>query len=717
MKQVVQDLRSGKPSVLDVPVPMPAKGQVLVRTAASLVSAGTERTLIAFAGKSAVGKAVARPDLVRQTLEKARQEGPLAALQAVQSRLDQPVPLGYSSSGVVEAVGDGVESVKVGDRVACAGGGHAVHAEFALVPENLLARLPAGVELEAGAFGTLGAIALHGFRLSGARVGERVAVLGLGLLGQLAMQIVQAAGCRALGVDLDPERVSLAEQVGGRAVIREQALEAGRAFTDELGFDAVMICAHTDTNDPLVLAGDLARDRAKVVLVGVVGMQLPRRLYYEKELDLVVSRSYGPGRYDPAYEQQGHDYPIGYVRWTERRNIESFLELLERRRVVIEHLISHRFPVGQAGQAYELLRNGQAEHSLAILITYDQQVGVERRVAAPHPAVRRDPSIKLGMLGAGNFAQRVTIPILRRLPQVELVGIATAAGLSAAHSASRFGFGYAGTDPAALINDEHINTVAVLTRHVSHAAATAEALSAGKHVFCEKPLSIDLEGLEQVRAALEGATGLLTVGFNRRFAPMAQRMKAFLSQANQPISAHYRVNAGQLPADHWVHDPKVGGGRLIGEVCHFVDFLVYLIGSMPLQATASSLPNSSPHPADNLHLSLTFPDGSLGSIQYVAAGDRAYPKERVEAFGGRRVAVLDDFRRLELVSGGRRKVTRSRWRQDKGHRRIWQAFIQAILEGGPPPIAYAELEAVTRATFAASQSLRSGRPVDLEAVD
>lgn len=698
---------------MDVPVPVPAAGQVLVRTAASVVSAGTERMLVELAGKSMLGKAVARPDLVRKTLDKARREGPWAAMEAVRSRLNQPVPLGYSSAGVVEQVGAGVQGVHGGDRVACAGGGHAVHAEYAVVPSNLLAPLPDEVDFESGAFATLGAIALHGYRSTGSQLGEHVAVIGLGLLGQLAVQIVQAAGGQAFGVDLDPDRVALARDLGAQAALRNEAGEAGMAQTGGQGFDAVLICAHAADNDPLELAAELARDRARVVLIGVVDMQVPRAQYYEKELDLVVSRSYGPGRYDPRYEEQGHDYPIGYVRWTEQRNITAFLRLLQAGQVQVKPLITHRYQIAEAEAAYAALLEAQDPAPLGVLLTYDGSPPPEPRLPLRTGPRRKDAVVRLGALGAGNYAQQVTFPILKRLRQVELVGLATASGLSSAHAGRRFGFGYADSEAASLIQDEQINTVAVLTPHHLHAELTREALLAGKHVFCEKPLSIDLKGLDGVMEALEKTAGLLTVGFNRRFAPMARRMREFMAAAGEPLSVHYRVNAGALPADHWQHDPDIGGGRLIGEGCHFLDFLTYLIGALPTQVVTRGLPDAPRYADDNVTVTLRYADGSLGTLQYVAAGDAAYSKERVEAFGGGRVAVLDDFRRLELVSGGRKRVSRSWLRQDKGHRALWEAFSDAIRHGGEPPIPYRELQSVTRATIEAVHSLRSGEAINL----
>ncbi len=707
MKQVVQDLRSDLPEVLDVPVPSPAPGTALIRTVASFVSAGTERTVIEFAGKGIIGKARARPDLVRQTIDTVRKDGLLNTLQAVRSRLDQPLPLGYSSAGVVEELGEGITSLRPGDRVACAGG-YAVHAEFAAVPEMMIARLPESVDFESGAAATLGSVALHAFRLSEVQVGERVAVIGLGLLGQLALQIARAAGCETLGVDVDDARVGLARGIGGSAIIREQAVETGKAFTSGDGFDAVLVCAHSNDNDPLELAAALARDRATVVLVGVVGMEIPRKPYYEKELKFVVSRSYGPGRYDPTYEEAGIDYPIGYVRWTEGRNIGGFLDLVAAKKVHVAPLITHRFPVEQAEQAYQLIAGGSQQPTLGVLLTYGGQAPVERRLTLSDRA-RKDSLVSLGALGAGNFARNVTFPVLKKMNEVELIGLATGSGVSASDTGKRYGFSYATTEAAEVIKDNSINTVAVLTRHHLHAGQVVDALRAGKHVFCEKPLAIDEEGLEAVMDALNAADGLLTVGFNRRFAPMGLHMREFVSQAGEPLSVHYRVNAGPLPSDHWVHDPAQGGGRIIGEACHFIDYLTFLMGAVPEQVHAQGIPGGH---GDNVHISARFPDGSVGTVDYLASGDKAFPKERVEAFGGGRVAVLDDFRSLELVSGG--KVNRKSSGQDKGHHAIWQAFTAAIRQGGPAPIPYRELVGVTRATFAVVESLRTGHAVEIE---
>lgn len=719
MKQLLQNLRSGETSVAVVPIPGVKSGTALVRSAASLVSAGTERMLVEFAEKSLMGKARSRPDLVRQVLDKARREGLLPTIEAAFNRLDQPMPLGYSSAGTIVALGAGMPGFKVGDRVACAGGGYAVHAEYTLVPRNLLATLPDTVDFDSAAFATLGAIALHGFRLSGAGLGEKVAVIGLGLLGLLAVGIAHAAGCQVLGIDLDPARVALALDMGAaQAVLRPQAEEAALAFSAGRGLDAVLICADTPSADPVELAGQIARDRANVVAVGAVGLQIPRKVYYEKELSFINSRSYGPGRYDPAYEENGQDYPIGYVRWTEGRNLAAIVSLLASRQLDVRPLISHRFPIDQAPAAYELITGKRKEPFLGVLLTYPDTADSEQpasfstdavptvlNAAAPVEAVR------LGVLGAGNFAAAVLLPAIKRLPGIELVGIRSGSGVSASHAARKFGFRYAAESGEQLLEDPQINTLAVLTRHNLHAVQVIAALGAGKHTFCEKPLALNHQELDEIFQELQkpGAP-LLTVGFNRRFAPHAVRLHKFFQDRQEPLLAHYRVNAGFLPANHWLHDPAVGGGRIIGEGCHFIDFLTFLVGQPPVSVTAAALPDLGRYNSDNTVLTFTFPDGSLGSLTYLANGDKSFAKERLEVFCAGRVAVLDDFRSLELVRDGRRQVMRTRLRQDKGHQAEWTAFAQAITQTGLPPIPYEQLFGVSQASFAAAAALQSAQP-------
>jgi predicted dehydrogenase/threonine dehydrogenase-like Zn-dependent dehydrogenase len=714
MKQLLQNLNDGVTRVVDVPMPSPKPGTALIRTGASLVSAGTERMLVEFAEKNLVGKARSRPDLVKQLLDKARREGVLSTIEAAFNRLDQPITLGYSSAGTIIELGAGLQGFQVGDRVACAGGGHAVHAEFAVVPQNLMVKLPPGIDDEHGAFATLGAVALHGFRLGQPQVGETVAVIGLGLLGLLSVGLARAAGCRVIGVDLDPARVKLAKQIGAEAVLRAEAEAAVAVFTDSLGADIVLIAADTPADDPVELAGEIARDRGRVVAVGAVGMNIPRRTYFYKELDFRVSRSYGPGRYDPIYEEGGVDYPPGFVRWTAGRNMAAFLGLIASGSLDISALITHRFAIQDAPAAYDLITGKSGDLFLGVLLTYSQEEDAQngslsQTITLSSRAVPAD-RIRLGVLGAGNIASAVMLPSLRSLSSIELVSIASASGVSARHAADKHRFQVAASSAEAVIDDPNVNTVAILTRHNLHAAQAVAALAAGKHVFCEKPLALNAEELHGVFQQLEHDDApLLTVGFNRRFAPHAVKLHDFFAARREPLWAHVRVNAGFLPPDHWLHDPAVGGGRIIGEGVHFIDFLTYLVGAPPVSVTAAALPDGGRYRQDNLTLIFAFSDGSTGTLSYLANGDKSVPKERIEVFSGGRVGVLDDFRALELVVDGRRSRDRSRLRQDKGHKAEWVAFAAAIESGGPPPIPYGHLRGVHLAAYAAMRALQTGQ--------
>jgi predicted dehydrogenase/threonine dehydrogenase-like Zn-dependent dehydrogenase len=726
MKQLLQNISNGETLVVDVPIPQVRAGMALVRTHASLVSAGTERMLVEFGEKSLLGKALSRPDLVRQVADKARREGVLSTLESAFNRLDQPMPLGYSSSGVIEMLGDGLQGYKVGDKVACAGGGYAVHAEYALVPHNLLALLPEQVDFESAAFTTLGAIALHGFRLSQAQLGETVGVIGLGLLGQLTVMLASAAGCQVFGVDLDQARVKLATQLGATAVQRSSAVEAALAFSHGRGLDNILICADTPADDPVELAGEIARDRGHVVAIGAVGLSLPRKVYYTKELSFINSRSYGPGRYDPAYEESGQDYPIGYVRWSEGRNLEAFVKLLADHQVDVKRLITHRFPIEDAPAAYELITGKSNQPFLGVLLTYpdaDNKLLTPQSTTAPIKKtglpVAGVNTVRLGVVGAGNFANAVMLPALKKVPSIELVSITSGSGFHAQLAAKKYNFKYAALSEIEILNDPQVNTVSILTRHHLHAEQVVRALQAGKNVFCEKPLAITADQLSQIKQQLLNGdvSPLLTVGFNRRFAPMARKLAEFINMHREPLVVSYRINAGSIPLAHWVQDPAQGGGRIIGEACHFIDFLTFLVGEVPTMVTAHSLPDDNRYREDNVGMTLNFPDGSIGTIFYLANGDKSFPKERIEVFSGGMVAVLDDFRTLELVSQGKRQVIRSSLRQDKGHRAEWEAFSQAIIAGGPPPIPYYQLFGVTQVTFAVLKSIRNRQPVKVVSSD
>jgi predicted dehydrogenase/threonine dehydrogenase-like Zn-dependent dehydrogenase len=727
MKQLLQDAGTGELKAAEVPVPQLLPGGVLVRVAASLVSAGTERASAEFASKNLLAKAKARPDLVRDVLAKLRRDGLASTLQIVRSRLDQPQSVGYSSAGVVVAVGDGVADIDVGDRVACAGAGYAVHAEFACVPRMLVAKIPerGNVSYEEAAFGTVGAICLHGIRTAEVALGDTVAVIGLGLLGQITVQLLKAAGCRVFGMDLLRQRADLAIGSGAEATCTSAREFRDLCFqkTGGVGVDSVLITAETPSSDPVNLAAELARDRAIVVAVGTVGMELQRKLYYEKELDFRISRSYGPGRYDVAYEQKGRDYPIGHVRWTETRNLEAFLQFIADGKLNLPSLITHRFPMEQATRAYDLITGSTGEPFLAALITYaGAESGIAPNASEKIPVSAVAPSsgsIGLGVLGAGSFAQNTLLPALKAIRGVSFIGVCNATGPRSRNAAEKFGFSYCSNSERELLQDPKIKAVLIATRHNLHAGQSLRALRAGKAVFCEKPLCLN----EGELAALVCATAtsaspeenapFLMVGFNRRFAPMAIQLRQFLSAIHEPLAIHYRVNAGYIPADHWVNDPEQGGGRILGEVCHFVDFLCFLAGACPIEVQAQTVGNPGQYSMDNVVASLKFANGTLGTISYLASGDKSTSKERVEVFGGGSVAILEDFRRLELVRNGRKQITRARWGQDKGHKAEMQAFVDALL-GKTPPIPFEQVVGSTLATLRLQSSCQTGQALTVE---
>ena len=726
MKQVLQHARTGEVAVVEVPDDGLRPGYVLVQVAASLVSAGTERAASEFAGKSLWQKAKARPDLVRDVLEKVRRDGFLSAAQAVRSRLDQPLELGYSSSGTVTAVDKGVSDLRVGDRVACAGAGYAVHAEVASVPRLLVARIPTeSVLFDEAAFTTVGAAALHGIRTADVKLGDVVAVIGLGLLGQLTAQLLKAAGCRVIGMDIDAGRAQLAKRLGAdqTSVSAPEFAELCSVLSNGYGVDSVVITAATPSSDPVNLAGKVTRERAIVVAVGTVGMDIERKLYYEKELDFRISRSYGPGRYDSSYEQKGRDYPIGYVRWTENRNMEAFLQLLAERKLDVRSLITHRIPIDRAPEAYEIISGRSGLSSLGVMICYPEKreeiprLELLPKTSASSPDNGRrceEKSVAVGLLGAGNFALSTLLPAIRSVAGAKLMSVCSPKGSHSRHAAQKFGFRLCTTDKQQILHDPDINTVVIATRHDLHASLVLASLHAGKHIFCEKPLCLTREELDEIIQAHTTARGksrcFLMVGFNRRFAPMASRMKAFLETIHEPLVMHYRVNAGSLPPGHWVDDSQEGGGRIISEVCHFIDFLSFLAGALPVEVQTHTPGGGSRLGDDNVVISLKFSNGSQGTISYLVNGDRSFSKERVEVFGGGATAVLEDFRRLELRGRGRRQVFRSWLRQDKGHAAEWKAFVHAIKTGGEAPIPFEEIVATTLATFGVIESRSSGKP-------
>ena len=716
MKQVLQNRKSGKISIGEVPVPAVQPGRVLIRTVASLISAGTERASVESARKSLVQEARARPDLVKAVIDRARRDGIRSTLDAVRGKLASSQALGYSAAGTVMSVGDGVTEFVPGQRVACAGVGYASHAEVLSVPKNLVVALPDDVDFQAGAFGTLGAIALQGVRLAEPTLGESMLVIGLGLVGQLTVQLLKANGCRVFGVDLDQSRVDLARQLGADAA----AISAGDTRTAVMnwsegrGVDAVLITAATDSNEPIEFAGEVSRLKGRVVVVGMTGLSVPRPSYFKRELSLQISMSYGPGRYDPEYEEHGHDYPFGYVRWTEKRNIEAFLELVRQGRVAVEPLISHRFDVDDGERAYELIAGDVNEPYLAVLLSYDPQRELSRTVELTtevKPRTPREQSVRLGVIGAGSYVTAMLLPQFKNAG-AELAAVTTASGVTAVDVGRKFGFRQAASDANEIIDDGQVNLVVVGTRHDSHAALATKALQSNKHVFVEKPLALNDEQLDTVLRAAADSSGSLMVGFNRRFAPLAQKAKEFFAGRQAPLAILYRVNAGRLPREHWLQDPVQGGGRIIGEVCHFIDLMQYLTGSLTASVFAESI-TAERHDVlnhDSVFITLRFADGSSGSIAYLSEGDKALTKERVEIFGEGKTFVIDDFLYASAYHNSREDKISLR-SQDKGQAEEVKQVCAMVLSGGAPLIAIDELAATTRATFRILDSLRTGQPI------
>lgn len=718
MKQVIQNARSGKLSLKDVPEPRVRSGSVLVRTRASLISAGTERMVIDFARKSLVGKAKERPDLVAKVLEKASRDGLAATFKAVLARLDEPLPLGYSASGEVVEVGAGLEGTfVVGQRVALAGAGLANHAELNVVPKALVAPIPDDVTFEEASFATLTSIAMAGVRNLRVGLGDVVAVLGVGLVGQLASQLLTLQGARVIAVDTNPDRLALAKSLRAELtwVLSEAGLpEAVGALTQGRGCDGILVAAATESSEPLEMAAEIARDRAPVVMVGKTGTEFPYAAFMKKELSLMVSRSYGPGRYDDEFESRGVRYPVGWVRWTESDNLAESLRLMSLsapRRLDVQSLVTHRFGIAAAESAYSLITAGKAP-SLGVILTYE---GWTPKPAAPALLTKGEAQNKcvLGVIGAGNFARAMLLPQLARLPNVEMAMLATARGHTADHGTETFNFTHGTTDAQQVLDDPRINAVLIATRHADHADFTARALAAGKSVLVEKPLGLNHKELSHVWDTRLKSKGFFTVGFNRRFAPMAVTIRKHLSAHIGPKMLLLRVNAGALASDSWVNAESEGGGRILGELCHFIDLARFLAGSAitSVDAKAAQVTHGV---ADDLTVTLTFADGSLATILYTALGDSAYSKERFEAFSGGTVVALDNFLTLSVTGMGRTRTTKARMGQDKGHGAELAAFANAVVAGGPAPIPEQELIETSLATLLVLESLQKGHAITMD---
>jgi predicted dehydrogenase/threonine dehydrogenase-like Zn-dependent dehydrogenase len=715
MKQVLQNVKTGEVSVTDVPVPAGRPGFVLVRTAASLISAGTERLTVEAAQKSLVSRAVAQPALVKQVLQRARTEGVANTVDAVRAKLASGIALGYSAAGTVIQVGEGVTNLRAGDRVACAGVGYASHAEVLSVPKNLCVRLPERISFDSAAFGTVGAIALQGVRLAEPTLGESVVVIGLGLIGQVTVQLLKANGCHVFGIDLDQTKIDLAINSGADdgCAPNDEAKRRVLEWSRGRGADAVLITAATQSNEPIELAGEISRQKGRVIVVGAVGLNVPRSTFYDRELTFRISKSYGPGRYDPEYEERGQDYPLPYVRWTEGRNIEAFLDLIAAGSVNVERLITHRFHLEHTEDAYKLITGESSEPYIGVVLKYDAERQLETRI--PIAARKSSPAgaVRIGMIGAGGYGKGVLLPLFKSAG-AELRSIATASGVTAREVAARFGFSSCVSSADEVLGDEEANLIVIATRHGTHAELAQRALERGKNVFVEKPLSLNDQQLDRVLQAAATSGGQLMVGFNRRFSPLALAARDFFANPKTPLSINYRVNAGRVPRGHWAQDEAEGGGRIIGEVCHFVDFAQFITGSLTTRVFAEAIAsdNANVTSEDSVFITLRTADGSNASIAYLAEGDASMPKERIEIFGGGKSFVIDDFKSATSYAGGRENITKLR-AQDKGQPNEIRAVFAVVCEGHPAPIALEDLAATTRATFRIRESLRTGLPVEV----
>ena len=711
MKQILQSARSGELELVEVPSPTPAPGQVLVANHYSVVSPGTEKMALEFARKSLVSKARSRPDLVKQVLKKLQHEGPMPTYRAVTTRLEAPQPLGYATAGVVVAVGEGVEGFAPGDRVACAGAGYANHAEFVTVPDNLVVHVPAELELDKAAYATLGAIAMQGVRVADPRLGEIVAVIGLGLIGQLTVQLLRAAGCQVLAIDINEDRIAEAMDQGATwsALPGDDHEPWKNAATHGYGADIAIVTAASESSAPITLAADLCRVKGCVVAVGATAMNLDRRSFYPKELELRMSMSYGPGRYDRRYEELGLDYPISHVRWTENRNLQSFVNLAAAGDIDPAKLDAEVVAFEDAERSYEALAKGERKN-LAIIFKYKGAPDEARTLELAKPSARRDGDVGIAFVGAGNYAKAQLIPAIASASKVRKVQVVTATGASARRTSEKYDYASCGTDPQEVFENDAVDLVFIATQHDSHASLAREAMKAGKAVWLEKPIGLDQESVRELVAAARDTQGFLSVGYNRRFSPHAEKIRETFDGRSEPMSIRYTVAAGATPAGTWVTDPKTGGGRIIGECCHFIDLCIYLVGTLPSSVYARGL-SRDPERDDSFVANVSFTDGSVATLEYLANASAELPKERFEVSSERKTAICENFRSTTVMGGTPLKTLN----QNKGQREAVLAVIEACRTGAGSPFTLEELTANSETTFGILESMRTGQAVDITA--
>jgi polar amino acid transport system substrate-binding protein len=713
MKQLIQNFKTGELYVDDIPIPSISSGMVLVKNEYSLISAGTERGTVKVGNASLLGKAKQRPDLVAQVLQNIKKEGFSATISKVKTKLDSLKALGYSTSGIVIASMDTNGVFKPGDRVACAGQDYASHSEVVAVPQNLVTKLPDGVTFEEASFTTLGAIAMQGVRQAEPKLGERVCVIGLGLLGQITCQILRANGCAVFGIDLSDYLVKLAEDISvDKALNRNDSnlISACDNFTKGYGFDSVIITAAAPSNDPVELSSEILKKKGRVIIVGAVKMDLQRDPhFYRKELELRMSCSYGPGRYDVNYEEQGHDYPFSYVRWTEQRNMEAFIDLLSRKSINVKPLITQVFDITEAKKAYDIILGKVKEKHIGILLKYNADDSVNRTlIQIKNNSIN---SVNVGFIGAGSFAQSYLIPNVKTWG-ASIDGVVTSRGITSKNVADKFGFNFCSTDSNDVIGNKEINTVFIATPHSSHAGLVIKTLESGKPLFVEKPLALNIDQLNSVIEAKSNHPQQLLVGFNRRFAPVCQAIKSEFKNISEPLVVNIRVNAGLIPREHWTQQAEVGGGRIIGEICHFIDLMQYFTDSEPVRVFAESINtiNTKITSEDNLAVVVKFADGSVGNLTYLANGDKALPKERIEVFGAGRVGIINDFRDGIMIRNGKTIKLKS---SGKGHKEEINAFLNAVKEGKESPISFRSVCLTTLTTFKIKDSLSTGLPQEI----
>lgn len=711
MKQLIQSFKTGELGLFEVPAPVCGENGALVQTTVSLVSAGTEKMLVDFAKKSLLAKAKDRPDLVKQVVDKMKKEGVKNTLEKVFTKLDTPIPLGYSVAGRVVEVGSNMSGLNIGDRVACGGAGYANHAEVNYVPKNLMVKIPDGVDDVDASFVTVGAIALQGVRQTAPLLGERIAVMGLGLLGQLTVQLLKANGCKVIGSDIDPDKMALAKKLGADEVCHaSELITKANEFSNGHGVDAVIVTASTSSNGPITDAAEISRMRGRVVLVGMVGMDVPRNTYYKKELSIKLSMAYGPGRYDPEYEEKGIDYPYDLVRFTEQRNFEAFLGLIEEGKISPKELLTHEYDFDDAMTAYDLLEGKIQEKYLGIILKYKNEIKLDEHkiVQRTTKAVSSD-KVNVGLIGAGNFTKSVILPNMQKVGGYELVGLCTATGVSAQGTGKKYDFKYITTDSDEIYKNKEVNSVFITTQHDKHASAVIKSIESGKHCFVEKPLCIYEEELEAIKEVYNGET-IVQVGFNRRFSPMVEKMK---KSVNGQISVNYRVNAGVIPKDVWIQDRTIGGGRIIGEVCHFIDTCSYIIGSdvVSVFATTVQKNDQSIPDEDNVNIVLNYANGSTATINYYAYGDTTMPKEYIEVFGNGVSIAMTDFRELIVYKNGKASKEKSA-NQDKGFVGEFKAFKEAV-KSGESAISFESICNTTKTTFKILESIRTKTLVEV----